>query len=109
MALGCQVLESGTVTGSFTTPLSRALDFHGQRTVLARFKNIRSTSVREGNFVSWQDNEGGSTSRKSSKKRQWPVYKLAGNASSLRIMANRNSESRGHTVYLRFIKIKCNE
>ncbi|CAA2997101.1 tRNA (adenine(58)-N(1))-methyltransferase catalytic subunit TRMT61A [Olea europaea var. sylvestris] len=67
---------------------------------------LHTYEVREGNLRSWQDNDGGSMSLKSCKKRQRSTKGLE-NASSLTIMARRNGESRGHTGYLTFARLKC--
>ncbi|KAL2517172.1 S-adenosyl-L-methionine-dependent methyltransferase superfamily protein [Abeliophyllum distichum] len=62
--------------------------------------------VRERNLSSWQDNEGGSMSLKSCKKRQHSTNGLE-NVGSLIIMARCNGEYRGHTGYLTFARLKC--
>ncbi|KAL0450683.1 UNVERIFIED_CONTAM: tRNA (adenine(58)-N(1))-methyltransferase catalytic subunit TRMT61A [Sesamum latifolium] len=65
---------------------------------------LHAYEVREGNLGSWQDSDGGL--HKSNKKRQRSTNGLESSKPKT-VMARRNGETRGHTGYLTFARLKC--
>ncbi|KAK4417787.1 tRNA (adenine(58)-N(1))-methyltransferase catalytic subunit TRMT61A [Sesamum alatum] len=104
-----KVLQQDGVLCSFSPCIEQVQ--RSCETLKSNFTDIRTFEVllhayevREGNLGSWQDSDGGSL--KSSKKRQRSANGLE-NSKPKTIMARRNGETRGHTGYLTFARLKC--
>ncbi|KAL0331950.1 UNVERIFIED_CONTAM: tRNA (adenine(58)-N(1))-methyltransferase catalytic subunit TRMT61A [Sesamum calycinum] len=104
-----KVLQQDGVLCSFSPCIEQVQ--RSCETLKSHFTDIRTFEVllhayevREGNLGSWQDTDGGL--HKSNKKRQRSANGLESSKPKT-IMARRNGETRGHTGYLTFARLKC--